>query len=102
MGAAKAAPWEVEMIGTHHKGYKVIAALPVNGGEPGHMIVVGQQLRLPGKGHHARFVTCFTDSQGVFDSPVYFTDHAKPAGWLRNRAIGDMIRRAGHMLTALS
>lgn len=87
------------MIGNHHRGYKIIAALPINGGEVGHMIVTAEELRQPGKGHRPRLVTWFTDSNGVFDTPMHFTAHDVPPGTLRNMAIGNMISRAGHTLS---
>jgi hypothetical protein len=63
------------------------------------MIVVGQRLPQTGKRHSATFVTWFTDGDGVFDSPHYFTNHSTPVGTLRNQAIGNMISRAGHTLS---
>jgi len=90
------------MIGTHRRGYKIIAALPVNGNSEGHMIVVGQSLpQLKGR-HQATFVTWFTDGQGVLDSPVHYSAHDISVGTLRNMAIGNMIRRAGHTLSPLN
>lgn len=90
------------MIGNHQKGYKIIAALPINGGETGHMIVTAVKLRLPGEGHRPRFVTWFTDSRGVFDTPMHFTAHDLSAGTLRTMAIGNMIARAGHITSAFA
>lgn len=89
------------MIGTTNRNYKIVAALPIKYGELGHMIVVGKSLPKPEGRHSATFVTWFTDGQGVFDSPIYFTDHAATQEHLMNRAIGNMIRRAGHALTVL-
>ncbi len=89
------------MIGTHHHGYKVIAAMPINGLE-GHMIIVGQSLPKPKGRHQATFVTWFTDGQGVIDSPTYYTAHDISVGVLRNMAIGNMIRRAGHILSPMN
>lgn len=90
------------MIGNHHQGYKIIAALPVNGGEMGHMIVTAMKLRTPHQGHRSQFVTWFTNSQGVFDTPNHFTAHDVPAGTLRTMAIGNMISRAGHITSAFA
>ena len=90
------------MIGNHHQGHKIIAALPINGGENGHMIVTAMKLREPGKGHRPSYRTWFTDSNGVFDSPVNFTAHDLPAGTLRTMAIGNMIARAGHITSAFA
>jgi hypothetical protein len=90
------------MIGNHHRGYKIIAALPINGGEMGHMIVTAMKIRQPGEGHRSQFVTWFTDSQGVFGSPIHFTAHDLTAGTLRTMAIGNMISRAGHITSAFA
>lgn len=90
------------MIGNHHKGYKIIAALPINGGETGHMIVTAQKLRMPGEGHRPHLVTWFTDSHGIFDTPIHFTAHDVPPGALRTMAIGNMISRAGHITSAFT
>jgi hypothetical protein len=90
------------MIGIIHKNHKIIAALPLRGGENElHMIVVGKSLpKIHGR-HSATFVTWFTDGRGVFDSPILFTDHEATVEVLRTRAIGDMIKRAGHVLSPL-
>ena len=87
------------MIGIHHQGYKIIAAAPLNGGEPGEMVVVGESLPARHGRHSATFVTWFTDSKGAFTRPQYHIDHALPVDILRNQAVGAMIRRAGHIMT---
>jgi len=82
------------MIGIHVKNHKIIAAMPINQGESGHMIVVGKSLPKRCGRHSATFVTWFTDGQGVFDSPTYFTDHSEPQSVLMARAMVDMIARS--------